>query len=68
MKCVGLEEIKRQADVGFSRKSIIFPCYIKKLPIFMYTTCESEKINKLVERVALRGGWRPLPGLICEVF
>ena len=30
----------------------------------MYT---AESINKWVERMAVRGGWRPLSGLICEI-
>jgi len=29
--------------------------------------CLAESINKWVERMAVRGGWRPLPGLICEI-
>ena len=29
--------------------------------------CLAESINKWVERMAARGGWRPLSGLICEI-
>ena len=36
---------------------------------FMYTVCVLLKalFNKWVERMAVRGGWRPLSGLICEI-
>jgi len=29
--------------------------------------CLAESIDKWVERMAVRGGWRPLSGLICEI-
>ena len=29
-------EIERQADVGFSRKSILFTCYVKELSIHVH--------------------------------
>jgi len=29
--------------------------------------CLAESINKWVERMAARGSWRPLSGLICEI-
>ena len=59
--------IERQADVRFPRKSILFPCYVKELSIHVHCVCLAESINKWVERVAVRGGWRPLSGLICEI-
>ena len=36
---------------------------------FMYTVCVLLKalFNKWVERMAVRGAWRPLSGLICEI-
>ena len=58
---------ERQADVRFPRKSILFPCYIKELSIHVHCVCPAESINKWVERMAVRGGWRPLSGLICEI-
>ena len=58
---------ERQADVRFPRKSILFPCYIKELSIHVHCVCLAESINKWVERMAVRGGWRPLSGLICEI-
>ena len=59
--------IERQADVRFPRKSILFPCYVKELSIHVHCVCLAESINKWVERMAVRGGWRPLSGLICEI-
>ena len=59
---------ERQADVRFPRKSILFPCYVKELSIHVHCVCLAESINKWVERMAVRGGWRPLSGLICEIF
>ena len=59
--------IERQADVRFPRKSILFPCYVKELSIRVHCVCLAESINKWVERMAVRGGWRPLSGLICEI-
>ena len=56
-----------QADVRFPRKSILFPCYVKELSIHVHCVCLAESINKWVERMAMRGGWRPLSGLICEI-
>ena len=58
---------ERQADVRFPRKSILFPCYVKELSIHVHCVCLAESINKWVERMAVRGGWRPLSGLICEI-
>ena len=58
---------ERQADVRFPRKSILFPCYVKELSIHVHCVCLAERINKWVERMAVRGGWRPLSGLICEI-
>ena len=58
---------QRQADVRFPRKSILFPCYVKELSIHVHCVCLAESINKWVERMAVRGGWRPLSGLICEI-
>ena len=59
--------IEQQADVRFPRKSILFPCYVKELSIHVHCVCLAESINKWVERMAVRGGWRPLSGLICEI-
>ena len=33
----------------------------------VHCMCLAESINKWVERMAVRGGWRPLSGLICEI-
>ena len=35
--------------------------------IHVHCVCLAESINKWVERMAVRGGWRPLSGLICEI-
>ena len=59
--------IERQADVKFPRKSILFPCYVKELSIHVNRVCLAESITKWVKRMAVRGGWRPLSGLICEI-
>ena len=59
--------IERQGDVRFPRKSIVFPCYVKELSIHVHCVCLAESINKWVERMTVRGGWRPLSGLICEI-
>ena len=56
-----------QGDVRFPRKSILFPCYVNELSIHVHCVCLAESINKWVERMAVRGGWRPLSGLICEI-
>ena len=50
-----------------SCQSILFPCYVKELSIHVHCVCLAESINKRVERMAVRGGWRPLSGLICEI-
>ena len=65
MTHVGL--VERPADVRFQRKSILFPCYVNKQSIHVHCVCLAESINKWVERMAVRGGWRPLSGLICEI-
>ena len=33
----------------------------------VHCVCLAESINKWVERMAVRRGWRPLSGLICEI-
>ena len=61
--------IKWQADFGFPRKSILFPWigYHKKLSIHVHCMWLSEStLNKWVERLVVRGGWRSPPGLICD--
>ena len=35
--------------------------------IHVHCVCLAECINKWVERKAVRGGWMPLSGLICEI-
>ena len=50
-----------------SCQSILFPCYVKELSIHVHCVCLAESINKWVERMAVRGVWRPLSGLICEI-
>ena len=50
-----------------SCQSILFPCYVKELSVHVHCVCLAESINKWVERMAVRGGWRPLSGLICEI-
>ena len=59
--------IERQAHVRFPSKSVLFPCYVKELSIRVHCVCLAESINKWVERMAVRGGWRPSSGLICEI-
>ena len=50
-----------------SCQSILFPCCVKKLSIHVHGVCLAESINKWMERMAVRVGWRPLSGLICEI-
>ena len=63
-----VHEIERQAGVGFQGNQFIFAVYVKELPIIMYTACELLKtLNEWVERMAVRGGFSPLSGLICKI-
>ena len=39
-----VHEIEQQADVGFSRKSVLFAHIVKELSIFMYTACDLLKV------------------------
>ena len=45
--CYIVHEIEEQADVGFSRKSILFALNVKKLSIFIHVhhMCLAESIN-----------------------
>ena len=52
--------------LGFQENRSFFHVTLRNYQ-FMYTACLAESINKWVERMAVRGGWRPLSGLICEI-
>ena len=61
-------KIWRQADVGFSRKSILYARYAEKLSIHVHCMWLAVRINKCVERMLLGSrGLSPLSGLICEI-
>ena len=61
-------KIWRQADVGFSRKSILYARYAEKLSIHVHCMWLAVRINKWVERMLLGSrGLSPLSGLICEI-
>ena len=57
--------LKNKIDFGFSKKSILFACYIQELPNHVHCTWLAKSINKLVEG---RGGLSPLSRLICEIL
>ena len=54
--------------LGFQENQSFFHVMLTNYQ-FMYTVCVLLKalFNKWVERMAVRGGWRPLSGLICEI-
>ena len=54
-------EIEQQADVGFPRKSILFPWYMAELSI--PTRC-----RRSAERTLVRWGQRLFSGLICKII
>ena len=41
--------LKNKIDFGFSKKSILFACYIQELPNHVHCTWLTKSINKLVE-------------------
>ena len=43
--CYIVHEIEEQADVGFSRRLILFALYVKKLPVHVHCMCLAESIN-----------------------
>ena len=43
--CYIVHEIEEQADVGFSRKSILFALYVTKLSIHVHCMCLAESIK-----------------------
>ena len=43
--CYIVHEIEEQADVGFSRKSILFALYVTKQSIHVHCMCLAESIN-----------------------
>ena len=52
--------------LGFQEEQSFFHVTLRN-SIHVHCVCLAESINKWVERMAVRGGWRPLSGLICEI-
>ena len=52
--------------LGFQENQSFFHITLRN-SIHVHCVCLAESINKWVERMAVRGGWRQLSGLICEI-
>ena len=52
--------------LGFQENQSFFHVTLRN-SIHVHCVCLAESLNKWVERIAVRGGWRPLSGLICEI-